>query len=238
MMMPKQQSISYNPRKSGMPFAPKYFTTLQCTLNGYIPAGTVGTVQTYAITLSQLSLPFSYNGGSSGYVAWPSPFTSLTAQDPVGLRNVLFNSATNSGLYNGYRVHAVQVDVTFQPEDFQDTMAVCITSHTGPTAYTTFNTATDSPLSKRMFATQFGARNNKLSYFIKSRQLRGQSKQQFMDDPNNTGSFLNAPSNVSYIGVYAIQANGAATNGDVPYYVDVKYFVEFLSPVTQQLIQT
>jgi len=231
---PTTTVLFFDPKNSGLIVPPKFFTKVRQIIDGSVPAGVGMTIQVYNIGMSYIQTPFAT---LSGYSGWPNPFSSLTGTSVVGIKNLLFNTTTNSGLYQSYRVHGVKTKILFMPQALSDTSNCAVTCHTGATPFTTYNTAVDAPYAKTKIMNANQTKDNVITYYMKNRTVRGQTKQQFNDDPNNTGTYTNNPTNVIVMDVYLIAQDGVNLIANMGYQVEVEYFIELFAPVSQNLIQ-
>ena len=76
---------------------------------GFITGNTVSNF-TFAVGINTPSLPFNQTGGTASGL--PNPAVPLNQLQPAGLKNLLLNSTTNSGIYANYRVWTAGVEVT------------------------------------------------------------------------------------------------------------------------------
>jgi len=89
---------------------PDSFMTWLTQENNFVFTGNAAIIaQSYGLTMSSIVLPF--NKFAPVAAAFPGPFSAIATQNPTGMTNLLFNTLTNTGIYNGYRVWSTQVEI-------------------------------------------------------------------------------------------------------------------------------
>lgn len=188
-----------------------------------------GNVATYSFNaaLSILNAPFGQTAGTGNNV--PTPLVANTAR-PAGLNNLLYNSVTNTGIWNNYRVWRAIVEADICPSNSGDQLNVAGAPVVGTTlAYANAVYTSQGPNGV--------SKDVQLSTPLKDRILRhdvsipamiGLSSigYQSWGGVERTYSSTMGANDVSmqYTWETALQAN---TTGAVVYNIGIAFFVEF-----------
>jgi len=89
----------------------RFFTWLTIENQGNTGSGAGSNTGTFGFALNDLVVPFNKPGPVA--ITLPNPVQAINVWQEQGLKNLLFNTGTNTGLYNNYRVWTAIANVTF-----------------------------------------------------------------------------------------------------------------------------
>jgi hypothetical protein len=203
-------------------FPDRLMTWMDCASGGIIASGS--SAGKFGLGLNILTTPFNQNGGNS---VWPSPQISDATVQPSGLKNILYNSGTNTGIYNFYRVWKVKVEVSILPQTSDDATTVCIAPVNSTGSYGTIETIQQGPNSKYKLVNLTEFRTLRATYDVPA--LMGVSKQDYGAlSANTTGSFATTPSSYLFLQTTVQNAFYQNWSSNLGWNVRLKYMVEFL----------
>ena len=130
-------------RFTKMPFPDRYLCWLNIENQGS-NGGAGSNTFTFGVALNDPVVPFSKSGPIA--VSLVNPVQSIATWDPAGLRNILFNSTTGTGIYTQFRVWTTIVRVTFTPGNAADSVnGAIVPLAQSSNAYTTFESICQAP---------------------------------------------------------------------------------------------
>lgn len=89
----------------------RLFTWLTIENQGATGSGAATNVGTFGFSINDIVFPLNKNGPVGSNL--PNPVQAVNAWNEQGLKNLLFNTSTNTGLYNNFRVWTSIANVTF-----------------------------------------------------------------------------------------------------------------------------
>lgn len=232
-----------------LPLPQRYETTLECNVQGVIPAGNNSTIglgtgfQIYPVKFNDLHLPFSTGNfndanrfvlaaGSSGI----TPFTLA----PAGYGN--FMQSTGRGFYQYSRVLGSKISCTLLPGSASDTVSMVIVpiDNSAGSLPGSIVSASSMPFSKGpiMCTLYNDVKQNRLTSYASTASIYGVPPQAIRVEDGYEQKVNADPANVLkwYI---MIQTNDSATNGaQIIMNVRIKYYVMFESSTQAGLLDT
>lgn len=218
------------------PLPDRYDTWLFLDNYGHYPSG--GSVGSAAFSLNNLDTPLNLTGGLA--LALPNPVTSVATAQFAGLRNLLVNATTGTGIWNFCRVWSIRVDLWFEPSSLgTDTVNVAMAPVTGNTAaYLTVVTCGQGPNSTVKSCTQSVAdKMNTLSNLYSMPQLCGISQKEYAaDDTHSFNLGAAAPNPTVYLNIQWGTADALALAAALPWKLRLAAHVEFYGRVDSALL--
>jgi len=223
-------SLIYNhPR---WPLPPTLFTTFVSCIQGVI-AGSSAATNRYTVNINSLYLPYSVSVGS----ALPAPIVYTTATlMPQGVSNICNTTNSNSlGLYNFYKVIAVDIIFKCKPSQIGDNVNIAITPFIDSNQPGSHQASLADPESvNRDIGSTFGQSLRKKLYM---HRLFGLTKRQYMDDVSGqySSSFSSAPSRLAYA-QFSYNTNDNNTTGTaMGYQVEIRFISQLWFPIGKLL---
>lgn len=216
------------------PLPDQFFTWLCCDMIGYADDTSVS--GNFAFGLNILSFPFNQPGGLG--VTLPHPFSAVNAANPAGLKNVLYNSSTSTGIWNFYRVWATQVELVSTPFSQADRVYITMAPvYENVNAYGSVITSGQAPNSmEKMVEAGVSAKENTLAALYKIPNIVGQDSRSFLASGAYVGSFSAAPSAPVYMNVNYATADKGTLSGNLTFSVRLRFHVEFFQRVDTALL--
>lgn len=183
--------FNYVSRHCHRPIPSRYFVWLEANNYGYAAPGSNG--GGFGFQLSTLPFPFNRSGAIS--TAIPNPVTAIGTADYCGLKNLLQNSSTGTGLWFRYRVWKVDAQISFIPGNVSDQVTVAMASVTdGLNSYSTVVAAGQGPFSRtKQIGTGNSGKDNCLQMSFDMPSIHGLTKAQYAADESVTGSYATVP---------------------------------------------
>jgi len=211
------------------PWPDRYFTTLMVENFGYYGTST-GQSDYFGMALNILPYPFNTVGGITNKL--PNPKVATNSCDPAGLENLLYNSATNTGLWLNYRVWGATVRINCQPQATGDALQFGIAPVVTASAnYGSLQTLSQGPNSKWIVCTANNtARGNTIIKHFSIPQILGISKRAYGTPATATyGTYGTAPSSANQVfaQVFYNTQDESTNSGPIGFSVSIKYHVEF-----------
>jgi hypothetical protein len=200
----------------------RFMTWLDISNNAFIAAGQA--FGRYGFGLNIITLPFSQNGGNS---VFPNLSVVAGTAQPNGLKNLLYNSGTSTGLYNFYRVWKVHVSVTAVPLGTHDSIVLVANPINANGDYGSCTTAMQGPNAKVIVATNSTPKTVSSSYDVPA--LMGILKSDYASlTPNTTGSFATTPASYLFCQITAQTVSNEDLAYNLGLVINIRYQVEFL----------
>lgn len=114
------------------PVADSYITDIFATAQGSFSIGAGSKTSGFAFSLNYPVFPFNQVGALG--VGLPNPIIANNTNDPAGLKNLLFNSGTATGLWLNGITLATAVELTVQPQNIGDNVKVVMVPVANSTA--------------------------------------------------------------------------------------------------------
>lgn len=131
-------------RFTRQPLPDRFFTWLQLENQGAQPAGVGSNTGTYGFAINDIVTPLN-KPGPAGF-ALQNPVVALNLLNPQGLKNLLFNGSTNTGIYTQFRVWTCIAKFTFIPGSFADGANIAMAPlASAASAYTSLETLSSAP---------------------------------------------------------------------------------------------
>lgn len=168
----------------------------------------------------------------------PNLVNNAAGWDPTGLQNLLYNTATSTGLYFYYRVLASKITLSVQPTTITDVMDIALAPTNQGGVYGQFTTAASGPQGKKLVATtNNNTRSNTLHLNVNVKKIVGIKELAGATfTPATDGSYSNAPTNNM---LYSINwYTRANLSTPVQYWVEVQYKVYFFGRVDTPLLES
>lgn len=192
--------------------------------SGFLPTGAT-TKNKFDISPSQL-IPFNTGAPLPNYNVALTNYAS-------GFRNFLYNSVTNTGLYNHYRVLAIKVVLEVYPQALADTSNICICNTTSGT-FASYNTASQSTDTRTMVA--YAGKKNVIVYQRRMTDLFGIDKNQY-NDIAYVSTYASLSSNLTALQVHIETLDQATLAQPMGINVRVFQLVEFADPTESVLLE-
>lgn len=228
-------SLSFPSSKlTGQPLPDRYFTWLTVEQHGTQALGSTG--GSFAFAINDIVAPFSKSGAVAASV--PGPFVANNTLQPTGLKNLIFNAAVGSGIYQNFRVWAVVLSVTPIINNAGDDIHVAIAPLiNNGAAFSSFTSLAQGVGARCKTINSEGnmVPNNTLFASYSMPAMRGMPPNLFAADSISVGSFTATPSINSFVQVQWQSALNAVTVGPVSWRIRMKFLVEFTGRVDSQL---
>lgn len=217
---------------SDQPFPDRYFAWLEINNSGYWAANAGASVG-FDVDANQLTTPFNPAVGS----VMPNPLVAANVAQPAGLKNLVTNAGTGTGLYVNYRVWRAICTITVQPTSSGDPQIICIAPTTAGGIYGSITTASQGPNSVKGTATSStGTSDNTVQCNISLPKVLGVPESVYAADINTAGSFSTGPVTSANFQFFAYNQNQVVNTNKLPYTVRVRYFVEFFNRTDSSLL--
>lgn len=216
------------------PFPDRYDCWLTYDNVGSFATGTA--TGAFGFALNDIVYPLNKPGALN--LKLPFPFAAVTAANPAGLKNILYNNVTSTGLYNQFVVLGTQVSMIVTPGNAPDSLAVSMAPVVGSTLnYVDVVRCGQGPNSVQKVI-QFAQGDRTMSQFYSGPSLRGQSYTEYIGDSNNWGSFSTPPPIGTFSNVqWETQAQNT-TNNAVNFTVQIKFHCLFFGRVDTGLLDS
>lgn len=216
------------------PIPDRYFCWLNCFMTGATNVGVGSNTGTWQIKLNALTFPF--NTGSP----MPNPIQAVNVTNPAGLKNLLFNSTTSTGLWGFYRVHRVRVSHTFQPQTAGDNCTCGIAPLINTGGYGGLITLSQGPNAKTIVTTIGGTgANDTLYQNIDVAAALGIKKELYAANVFTTaGSFAAPPTQVLNLQAIYNTIDNSVLTAPLQYAVRLQFLVEFFERIDTALIDS
>lgn len=167
-------------------------------------------------------------------VTLPNPVLAVGTYSYNALTNLLYNSVTSTGIWENYRVWALEVIMYIQPQTNGDNSMVCAHAVQNGTVATSLYEAQQSPSASTQDCMS-GVRNVlKLMFSIP--QVIGLSAIQYASENSVVGSFASDPANAVYVNVVQATLDNAVLTANLPFNIQLKAHVEFFGRVDVGLL--
>jgi len=217
----------------------RFFTWITIENQGATGSGAGTNVGTFGFSINDIVFPLNKNGSVGANL--PNPFQAVNSWNEQGLKNLLYNTATNTGLYNNFRVWTSIANVTFTLANAADGAlnAVLLPLSQAAVAYGTPEAMEAAPNSIVKTCAQGSSGGScTLTCVASQPALAGVPKTLFPSFASALGAFSAGPGLPMYWQVgWRTHANAVLTNS-VGIKVLVQYKVEFCNRVDAALIQT
>lgn len=190
-----------------------------------------------AFSLNNLNTPLNVTGALG--VALPNPVTAVGSAMYAGLKNLLYNAATGTGIWNFARVWSVRVELWFCPQSTGDTINVSMAPVTGNVAaYLTVVTCGQGPNSCNSSMTNgVAASMNTIRNYYSMPALCGISQKEYAaDDTHSFNLGAAAPNPTVYLNVQWGTADAQNLASTLPWKLRLAAHVEFYSRVDSALL--
>lgn len=229
-----RRNIMYNrmPARAHSVVAPKYFTTIRASFQGYLESSANPLQANYfTIKGNDIALPFNTSAN----------FTAMTGASLRNEGTVTISDLQPAGLlqlqdlYYKFRVHASRLNVTFTPQAFSTAMELTVLPYnavSGPPA--DYYDAKSAPYSKtRMCIDTNNIKQNTIVSKMMSYTVLGCTKEQYRCNEKTEGTITVSNSVVSEWNwqVYYAAFADATLASDVFITVSIDYMVELFSPL-------
>lgn len=216
----------------------RFFTWLTIENQGRIDAAAGSNVFSWGFSLNDLVFPLNKNGPVGFNL--PNPVQAVAAWNEQGLKNLLFNTATNTGLYNNFRVWTVIANITYTSGNAADSMnLVVVPLSQAATAYGTPEAMAAAPNSVVKSCTFGGSGASCTATLVCSQPaLAGVPKNLFPSFAPALGAFTAGPGLPMFIQVAHRTDDNIILTAPMGIKVLVQYKVEFCNRVDAGLLQT
>lgn len=121
-----------------------YSTWITTTNAGYWPSVAGAATNSFQFAIDQIVDPLSLTGGTGKVL--PNPISALATTSGAGVKNLLYNTTTSTGLYLNFRVWRVKVEIQVIPQAAPDaTMIAMAPIREATNSYTTLNQIAQAP---------------------------------------------------------------------------------------------
>jgi hypothetical protein len=214
------------------PFPDRYDTWLSYANNGYTALGASSV--SFGQGLSTPVFPSTQNNGLGGI---PNPFVSIATADCAGLKNILVNSSTSSGLYTTGIVLGVKIELVIMPQGSGDTLVAAMAPVTGGSTYGNIIPITQGPNSiSKVCEFSVPSGSNTLSNYFSLPGLAGMSTKEYIANPSNYFTYAAVPTNAWVAQVFWKTSDTAITSYPVTYQLRAMYHCLFFNRADTALI--
>jgi hypothetical protein len=214
------------------PFPDRYDTWLSYSNNGYTAAGANNI--SFGQGLSTPVFPSTQNNGLGGI---PNPFVAIAIADCAGLKNILVNSSTGTGLYTKGIVLGVKIELVIMPQGPGDTLFAVMAPVTGGSSYGTSITASQGPNSiSKVCEFSVPASSNTLAQYFSLPGLAGMSTKEYLANPSNYFTYAVAPTNNWVAQFFWNTSDTANTGQPVTYQLRTMYHCLFFNRADTALL--
>jgi len=215
----------------------RFFTWLTIENQGaYAPA--FGVTGTFGFALNDIVLPFNKPGPATNTL--PTPVQAINAWNEQGLKNLLFNTSTNTGLYNNFRVWTCIANVTLTSGNAADSFNLAVTPLSqAALAYNNPEAIAAAPNSVVKSCTFGGSGAScTVTAMASHPALAGVPKNLFPSYAPALGAFVATPGLPMFWQVGWRTDDNQPNSGTMGVKVLLQYKVEFCNRVDSGLIQT
>jgi len=216
----------------------RFFTWLTIENQGSVAAGAGSNVGVFGFSLNDLVFPLNKNGPVGANL--PNPVQAVAAWNEQGLKNLLYNTATNTGLYNNFRVWTLIANITLTSGNASDSMnLVVVPLSQAAVAYGGPEAMAAAPNSVVKSCTFGGSGASCTATLVASHPaLAGIPKNLFPSYAPALGAFSAGPGLPMFVQVAWRTDDNAALQSTMGIKVLLQYKVEFCNRVDAGLIQT
>lgn len=216
------------------PVPDRYFTWLVIENSGHYNLGSAAD-QDIMLGLSQLPQPFSATGGvGTGLLNAKASINSLQY---TGMKNLLFNSTTGTGLWSNYRIWTTMTELTVNST--ADTFDVGMAPVEGTGSYPTIQQLAQAPQSvRKTSAPGSNQLGNPLKLTVSLPKVLGITKKEYGAYASNTyGVFGTPPAAPIFLQISWSNILNGVTGAATNVVVKQKAFVEFFGRVDTGLLE-
>lgn len=216
----------------------RLFTWLTIENQGFTPGGAGSNVGTFGFALNDIVFPLNKPGPTATLI--PNPTQAVNAWNEQGLKNLLFNTATNTGLYNNFRVWTAIANVTFSLANAADSAvnAVLLPLSQAAVAYATPEAMSAAPNSVTKVCAQGSAGASCTVTCVAGHPaLAGVPKNLFPSYAPALGAFSATPGLPMFFQVGWRTAANIVLNNALGIRIQIQYKVEFCNRVDSGLLQ-
>jgi len=216
----------------------RFFTWLTVENQGSITSGAGSNTFSWAFSLNDLVFPLNKNGPVGFNL--PNPVQAVNAWNEQGLKNLLYNTATNTGLYNNFRVWTTIANVTYTSGNAADSMnLVIVPLSQAAIGYLNPEAMAAAPNSVVKSCTFGGSGASCTATLVASHPaLAGVPKNLFPSYAPALGAFTAGPGLPMYVQVAHRTDDNANLQATAGVKVIIQYKVEFCNRVDAGLIQS
>jgi hypothetical protein len=221
--------------RSLQPMPDTFKTWVTATNSGYWPTGTGTSTNSFQLAIDAICKPFNNTGGTGKLL--PNPLVATASESGSGVKNLLYNTDTNTGIYVNYRVWRVILEVQAVPQTQGDSALFAMAPIVNTASqYTSINGITQgvNSVSKMITAGTSGKGDMiKANWSIPA--ILGIQDNQYAT--TSTAQSYGYTGNVfPQIGYNLLDGNTALVN-TLPVFVKMNQFVEFFRRADGQLLQ-
>jgi len=227
---------------TSQPVPDRYLTWLTFENAGFI--GGAVSAASYSFGINNVVAPFGT--ANTGTVTIPNPFVAVATGNPLGLKNLLFNASTSTGLYERVRVWTSRIDIEFgYISSFSTGTSTGAMVHVGAapivgttTSYAAVTGLSNGPKSKAISIIS-GTKPSMISMIYSIPALLGINKAHF-NGPlvGSDQSFTTQPSQYVALQFGFATANGANLGSDsFAFRIRMQMHCEFYNRVDTALLQ-
>lgn len=210
-----------------MPDSYKCWVTL--TNTGYWP--TAVQTNSFQFVVDQIVDPFNATGGTGKTI--PNPLVSASGVSPSGVRNLLYNTVTSTGIYKNYRVWRVKLRFEVAPQLNGDASTIAMAPVIGAAgAYAGINQICQAPNSVSKMAVV--GTPNVLTANWSIPELLGIKESDYATT-STASTYATSGTILPQVGYNAVDGNLANA---LPFFIKIQQFVEFFSRSDYNLLQT
>lgn len=212
------------------------FTWVNVQNQGAVATGAGSNTGTFGFAINDIVHPFSKSGGVG--VTLPLPIIAIATQNPAGVTNLMSGFVAGAGLYQNFRVWAIDVTLTVTPGNAADSQSCAIAPlSVAGVAYANNETASAGPnaVSKSSTFGSSGA-GNTLRALWKMPALHGVPARLYKAFASNIGNAVTAPGLPLFAQfTFRDDANQNLT-ANLGIRVNLQYHVEFFNRTDTGLI--
>lgn len=205
---------------------------------GYLSSGAMTNRGDFNFDLNYPVTAFNSTGGT-GFLLPNSIFG--TSGNPAGLKNMLLNPSTNTGLYEYGRVWRVKGQVTFVPQTNTDNLMVSVNPVTSAAAvYGNVVTARQAPYARtKVIEANTSAKANTIFFDYSLPTIVGVKKSEYGAQSANTYfTYATGPNQPLYAQVTWQQLWNSNLSNAVAIEIKLRYFIEWFQRTDTSLLDT
>jgi len=225
--------------KLHQPMPDQYWCWLRHQSQGLIPIfGGAGAIYSWGYQGNNPWLPLNTHGGATN--SMPSPVVSVNTQQPSGLKNLLYNATTATGLYQTGRVWKVRGKITYYPQALSDQVLCCMAPVIGSSAaYTLSSNMMDGPHGVGWIASAYNtSKLNSHSFQYDIKEILALTHEEMSGNNLNTFTYSTAPTSANQVNILNIvqTLDQVITNNTIPVVLELEYYVEFFNRCDTQIL--
>lgn len=216
-----------NSKITRQPVPDRYLTWLTIENQGRFATGAGSAAGAFNVALNNLNTPLNPGTG----VALPNQIQNPATWNPIGFKDLIYNTSLGFGLYTQFRVWSSQVELTVQVQNPTDNCNLVVCPCAVALQITNPEAASAYPQSTLKSAAYGGSgtSNTLITPVVSCPGLAGVPKTLYPAFASAIGQFGVAPGLPYYWAILYRTSNAAVLTNDLTYRIVVRYHVEFMN---------